>query len=197
MSAIRLLRVRGAEFEPWLGSVAALRIQVFRAFPYLYDGSYRYEEQYLRTYLECDTALCVLALAGDRVVGASTGLALSDEVEPFRRPFEQAGLDTDSIFYCAESVLLPDYRGSGLYRRFFSERERHARWLGKTLSVFCAVERPPDHPLRPADYQPLEPVWRHFGYAARRDLTTTFSWQDLGEAQESEKTMQFYLKTLS
>lgn len=193
---IRLTTLHGAEFEPWLEAVAALRIQVFRAFPYLYDGSLEYEAQYLRTYLECDSSVCVLALAGDRLVGASTGLAMSDETEPFRRPFEQAGLDTDRIFYCAESVLLPAYRGGGLYRHFFSAREAHARALGKDCSAFCAVQRPEEHPLRPAEYQSLEPVWHHFGYRAQPALTTTFRWKDLDALQESEKPMLFYLKAL-
>lgn len=78
MTDIRLMTVRGAELEPWLEHVAALRIEVFRDFPYLYDGSFEYETRYLRTYVECDSAVCVLALAGERVVGASTGLAMSD-----------------------------------------------------------------------------------------------------------------------
>ncbi len=87
MAQTRILTVRGAALEPWLEHVAALRIRVFRDFPYLYDGSLAYEANYLRTYVESDTAVCVLALAGERVVGASTGLALSDETEAFRRPF--------------------------------------------------------------------------------------------------------------
>lgn len=196
MNEIELTCVRGAQLAPWLEQLAALRIQVFREFPYLYDGSLEYEAQYLRTYLECDSSVCVLALDGERVVGASTGLALSDETEPFRRPFEQAGLDTAEIFYCAESVLLPDYRGGGLYRHFFHAREEQARALGKSRSVFCAVQRPHEHPLRPADYQSLEAVWQHFGYGARPELTTTFSWKDLDAPVESEKTMLFYLKEL-
>jgi GNAT superfamily N-acetyltransferase len=196
MTDIRLMTVRGAELEPWLEHVAALRIEVFRDFPYLYDGSFEYETRYLRTYVECDSAVCVLALAGERVVGASTGLAMRDETEPFRRPFEQAGFDIEQIFYCAESVLLPGFRGGGVYRGFFTARESHARALGKTISAFCAVQRPDDHPLRPADYQPLEPVWQHFGYQPRADLSTCFRWKDIDAADDSDKPMQFYLKPL-
>jgi len=196
MTDTRLVTLRGAELEPWLEHVAALRIRVFRDFPYLYDGSLEYEARYLRTYIESDTAVCVLALAGKRVVGASTGLALSDETVEFRRPFEQAGIDTDRIFYCAESVLLPEYRGGGIYSAFFREREDRARRLGKRTCVFCAVQRPQDHPLRPSDYRALDPVWRHFGYLPRPELSTGFSWKDIDQAAESEKPMQFYIKNL-
>ncbi|WP_432697836.1 GNAT family N-acetyltransferase [Marinobacterium sp. YM272] len=196
MKSSRLITLRGAELEPWLDHVAALRIRVFRDFPYLYDGSPEYEAKYLRTYVETDSAVCVLALDGDRVVGASTGLALSDETEEFRRPFEQAGWNIDDIFYCAESVLLPEHRGAGFYKGFFREREAQAVALGKSISVFCAVQRPDDHPLRPAGYQPLDEIWRHFGYSARAGLVTEFSWQDVDHQDETAKPMQFYLKRL-
>ncbi|GGC06489.1 GNAT family acetyltransferase [Marinobacterium zhoushanense] len=196
MNEISILTLRGAELEPWLEHVAGLRIRVFRDFPYLYDGTLEYEANYLRTYVETDTAVCVLALDGDRVVGASTGLALSAETAEFRRPFEQAGIDTAAIFYCAESVLLPEYRGSGVYSSFFRERESHASGLGMRSCVFCAVQRPEDHPLRPADYQSLDPVWRHFGYSPRPDLVTRFNWKDIDQAEASDKPMQFYLKSL-
>lgn len=197
MSDIEILTLKGAALEPWLNDVAELRIRVFRDFPYLYDGSLAYETEYLRTYIESDTAICVLARSGDQVVGASTGLALDDETEAFKRPFLQAGMDTRRIFYCAESILLPDYRGSGIYREFFSRREQQALHLGKSICAFCAVQRPDDHPLKPAGYQPLEQVWQHFGYRPRPDLITSFSWKDVGEPEQTDKPMQFYLKPLS
>lgn len=197
MNDYKLLTLRGAELEPWLDHVAALRIQVFRDFPYLYDGSLEYEAKYLRTYVETDSAVCVLALNGEQVVGASTGLALADETEEFRRPFEQSGWNVDEIFYCAESVLLPEHRGAGFYKGFFREREAQARVLGKSISVFCAVQRPQDHPLKPADYQPLDAIWQHFGYNAEVGLLTEFSWKDVGDAEETAKPMKFYLKRLN
>nr|WP_298415902.1 GNAT family N-acetyltransferase [uncultured Halomonas sp.] len=193
---MRTLVVKGDELEPWLGDVADLRIRVFRDFPYLYDGSRDYEEAYLHTYTKTDTSICVLALDGERVVGASTGLAMADETEEFRQPLLDAGWDIESIFYCAESTLLPEYRGRGLYRAFFDEREAHARHLGKRTSMFCAVQRPIDHPLRPADYQPLDSIWRHFGYQPMPDRMASFRWKDIDQSQETDKQLLFYQKAL-
>lgn len=109
--SLRIETVTGEQIIPWLSELAELRISVFRDFPYLYDGSLDYEMDYLATYTRCAHSLCVLALEGNRVVGASTGLPLAEEVAEFTAPFAAAGLDTSRIFYCAESVLLPDYRG--------------------------------------------------------------------------------------
>jgi hypothetical protein len=64
----------GAEVEPWLHAVAALRIAVFREWPYLYDGDLDYEARYLATYAASAASLFVLAFEHDKVVGASTGI---------------------------------------------------------------------------------------------------------------------------
>ncbi len=193
----RIEVLTGSDIEQHLSDLAELRIRVFREFPYLYDGDADYERRYLQTYLDTPRSIAVLALAGDQVVGASTGLPLADEEAAFKAPFEEAGADPERIFYCAESVLLPDYRGEGLYRHFFHEREAHARQLEQDQVVFCAVERPADHPARPADYRPLDQVWRHFGYEKMPAFTTGFGWKDLGDAEATTKTMVFYRKRLT
>ncbi|MGR7919757.1 GNAT family N-acetyltransferase [Zobellella denitrificans] len=194
--SLRLLAARGAELAPWLNALAELRIRVFRDYPYLYDGSLEYEMAYLAPYLRCEDSLCLLALDGDRVVGASTGLPLAREVDEFQAPFLARGVAVEDIFYCAESVLLPDYRGRGLYRAFFAGRETHAKHLGFAQAAFCAVVRPEDHPLKPAGYRPLTTIWARFGYHPVPGLDTRFRWKDRDQADETDKPMQFYLKSL-
>ncbi|MDH1338006.1 GNAT family N-acetyltransferase [Ectopseudomonas oleovorans] len=193
---IRLLR--GAEIEPHIDDLARLRIQVFREFPYLYDGNLDYEAEYLATYVRSADSLCVLVRDEGRVVGASTALPLADETEEFQQPFIAAGWNPARIFYCAESVVLPAWRGRGLGVRFFVEREVHARKLGGfDWCAFCAVQRPVDHPRRPADYQPLDAFWARRGYRHHPELRTYYHWRDLDEAEESAKPMSFWLKELA
>ncbi|MCY1520635.1 hypothetical protein D9M68_554170 [compost metagenome] len=193
---IRLLR--GAEIAPHIDDLARLRIAVFREFPYLYDGTAEYEAEYLDTYARSADSLCVLVLDGGRMVGASTGLPLADETEEFRRPFADAGWDVRRIFYFGESVLLPAYRGLGLGVRFFEEREAHALRLKRfQRCAFCAVVRPPDHPRRPADYQPLNEFWARRGYFHHPELHTEYLWRDLDETEESAKPMSFWLKEIA
>ena len=181
----------------WIPTLAQLRIAVFREFPYLYDGSAEYEQKYLQTYVNSATSIAVLAIVNGEVIGASTGLALADEDPTFIQSFSDSGYNVGDIFYCAESVLLPDYRGMGVYKYFFNGREAHARSLPaiKTLA-FCAVQRPLNHPLRPANYVPLDDIWRRFGYCRRPELATTFHWKDIDEVESSAKAMVFYTKQL-
>lgn len=178
-----------------LDDVARLRIAVFRDWPYLYDGDFGYERRYLRTYRESSHAILVGAFDGDRLVGASTGTPMEDHPE-FARPFEGTGLDPADIFYCAESVLLPEFRGRGLGHAFFDAREDHARRLGHSYAAFCAVIRPPDHPARPAGYRPLDGFWQARGYAELPGITAEYRWNDLGDAEETPKRLQFWLRRL-
>ncbi|WP_136067334.1 GNAT family N-acetyltransferase [Modicisalibacter radicis] len=191
-----LMSCQGGDVAPHLEALARLRIRVFRDFPYLYDGDLAYEADYLSRYAECPDSLFVLAFDGDALVGAATGMPLAAECEPFRQPFEGAGIDPRSVFYYGESVLLPDYRGRGIGKAFMAEREDHARRRGFARVAFCAVEREPDHPARPADYQPLHGFWSARGYRRRPELTTSFAWKDVGADRETGKTMVFWLREL-
>ena len=47
---IKRITGRDRNLESYLEDLAQLRIKVFRAFPYLYDGSIDYEMSYLETY---------------------------------------------------------------------------------------------------------------------------------------------------
>ncbi|GAB7528905.1 GNAT family N-acetyltransferase [Pseudomonas sp. 3A(2025)] len=190
--------LKGAQIEPFIEPLAHLRITVFREFPYLYDGTLAYEAHYLSTYLRSADSLCVLVRDEEgEVIGASTGLPLADETEAFQRPFVEAGRNTQRVFYCAESIVLPAWRGRGLGVRFFEEREAHARRLGRfDWCAFCAVQRPLDHPRRPAGYQPLDTFWARRGYRHHPELHTEYHWRDLDETEESAKPMSFWLKEL-
>lgn len=190
--AIETRRLTGEELEKTLGALAGLRISVFRAWPYLYEGSLDYEEKYLSRYAETEGAVIVGAYDSGRLVGAATGKPLAGEYEAFQAPLKAKGFDTDKIYYMAESVLEPEYRGQGIGHLFFDEREAHAQELGFQEAVFCAVVRPDTHPMKPADYRPLDPFWTKRGYTRQEGVIVTLPWQDIGEANETDKPMQVW-----
>jgi GNAT superfamily N-acetyltransferase len=188
-------RVQGAAIERHLPALAELRIAVFREYPYLYAGTLDYERSYLASYASSPQSLVVLARDGERVIGASTAMPLEQHTEGVLPPLQAAGYDPARVFYFGESVLDRAYRGHGLGNAFFEHREAHAREHGFTTAAFCAVERG-EHPRRPADYQPLDRLWTRHGFTKRPDLTTTFSWCDVGEERETAKPMVFWIKEL-
>lgn len=197
MSPQHFLSLHSQDILPWIASIGRLRLQVFREYPYLYEGTPEEERHYLGTYAQAPSSLIVLVMDKDVPVGATTCVRMSEGDPLFRACFESDGLDTNSVCYLGESVLLPAYRGSGIGKAFFQYRENHARELGCTVAAFCAVDRPPDHPLRPAAYRPLDSFWQAQGYEKRPELQATFIWKEIHEDAESPKTLTFWTKALA
>ena len=192
---VEVRALRGAELERPLDGVAQLRISVFRDWPYLYDGDVAYERDYLTAY-QSPGAVVVAAYDGARMVGAATGAPMEHHAGDFAAAFAARAEPLDQIYYCAESVLLPEYRGHGLGHAFFDGREAQARALGRRYSAFCSVIRPADHPLRPAEYRPLDGFWRKRGYAPLPGVVAEFDWKDIGAAASTKKPLQFWMKSL-
>lgn len=188
--------LKGGALETALDAVAELRIEVFRDWPYLYDGDLDYERNYLQSYRDSLNAIVVGAYEDDRLIGAATGTPLEDHADDFAAPFATSGIALPDVFYCAESVLLPGYRGRGLGHRFFDLRVAHARALHRSYCAFCAVVRPDDHPLRPRDYVPLDGFWRKRGYAPLEGVVAEFAWKDVGTPRETRKPLQFWIRRL-
>ena len=180
-----------------LDELARLRIEVFRDWPYLYEGNEKYEKKYLKTFAKAPGAVLVLAFEGEKIIGASTGLPMSRETWNVQRPFRAKGMDVGRFFYFSESVLDKNHRGKGLGVRFFEEREAWARSLGGfDWLAFCGVVRPENHPLRPENYRPLDFFWKKRGFERADGLVCQMDWQDVGEAAESRKDLQFWWKNI-
>jgi GNAT superfamily N-acetyltransferase len=186
----------GDEVTASLPAVAALRIAVFREYPYLYDGTLAYEEAYLAGYAASPQSLVVIARDGENVVGAATAMPLAVNEEA-AGPLVAAGYDPGSVYYFGESVLLPAYRGRGIGHQFFDHREAAARRFGFSVAAFCAVVRPDDHPARPAGYAPHDGFWTKRGFTRRPELVAQFSWRDVGEVEETSKPLVFWTKALT
>lgn len=185
------------EVEEALDDLARLRIAVFAAWPYLYDGDADYEARYLKHFAASPGAVVVAARDGNgHMVGAATAAPLSDHADEFAAPFARIGLDPDDFFYLAESVLLPEYRGQGAGREFFAMREAAGRAQGFEQAVFASVLRPEDHPARPDDYVALNAFWLRLGYEPYPGLLVEFSWRDQGETEESVKPLQIWGREL-
>ncbi|WP_417589033.1 GNAT family N-acetyltransferase [Pararhodobacter oceanensis] len=193
---MKVAALTGPALDGALEDLAGLRIAVFRDWPYLYDGDIAYERRYLEPYRDNPRAIVAGAFEGARLVGAATGTPMEDHAEEFAEAFAGRGLDMSDIFYCAESVLLPEFRGQGVGHRFFDIREAHARDMGRGYVAFCAVQRPEDHPARPAGYRPLDGFWRARGYAPLEGAVAQFGWKDLGEAQDTLKPLQVWMRKL-
>lgn len=191
-----ILICSGAEAGGFEESLAQLRIEVFREYPYLYEGDAEYEYGYLRPFFAAPDSLLIAVLFKGEVVGASTASPLIQALEEVREPYRKAGRNESEVFYLGESVLIKEHRSQGIGRLFFDLREERARELSLPIASFCAVSRPPEHEKKPADFRPLEPFWRRRGYEPVPGMQAQFPWREVGHTQETEHTMVFWEKRL-
>lgn len=180
-----------------LATLGKMRLEVFREYPYLYEGTLDYETRYLRTYLK-PRARIFLAYDQGEVVGATTCIPMADEEDAFKKPILTAGLNPEEILYLGESVLRSTYRGQGAGVEFFNLRETYARSLpGIRKTMFCAVARPTGDPKRPPGYRQLDAFWAKRGYTRVPGLAAQYEWIELGDTTETQHTMTYWLKDLS
>ena len=197
MSDITFEKLTGPAAAARLEAMANLRLTVFREFPYLYDGSRAAELAYLRTYADSPGGCVILARDGRKIVGAITGIPLQNETEDFTAPFRARGWDLASLYYVGELLFLPPWRGRGLGTRLLALLAEHVRALGTFRYLACAtVERPPDHPLRPVDFIPIERFCERQGFVKHPELSCRVCWREL-DGVRSPKSMVFWIKELT
>lgn len=186
----------GSAIAEHMPALSALRVTVFRAFPYLYDGTPRSDDDFTSDFAASATAGLAIAYDGDTPVGAATCIAMTEQDDHVTAPMRNAGLDLRQICYFGESVLLSPYRGFGLGVRFFALREAHGRSLPLVrMTAFCSVQRKLDHPLRPNGDPPLDRFWRKRGYLPT-DMVCTMRWKQVDTEDKVENRLRFWCKTL-
>lgn len=197
MNELTYMALGGKDILPHLEGLAGLRIEIFRDFPYLYEGTLEYEVKYLHKYVRSDRSRVFAVYDGVTMVGASTCIPLIEEADEVKQPFENFHIPKEQIFYFGESILKKDYRGRGIGHYFFDQREQHAKALGGfTMTCFCSVQRPADHSMIPANYRTNDAFWEKRGYTQRKDLVCYMEWPDLQEAQSTQKPLVFWTREL-
>lgn len=199
--------VSGADTIPYHQDLARLRMAIFRDFPYLYEGNDTYESTYNAPYGQSSKSLFVVIKASNEVVGISTAIPMRDMDESIALILSDAGYTAASGFYLGESVLTPNFRGRGLYKKMFDLREEEARLQGHSFTAFLSVVRESDHPLKPINYIPHDTTWKSYGYTPIEahmtfsyptvplpDSKNTSGWSKQGSTHDH--TLQFWVKDL-
>ncbi len=197
MTPLNYLVLNGSEARRFLPEMAELRMKVFREYPYLYEGNFDYEKDYLDTYFNSSQSIIILCRDHNKIVGASTAISLYEESPAIQRPFDERGLPLSDYMYFGESVLINGYRGQGVGNEFFKHRLKFANHTpGVNWAIFCAVVRPDFDPRRPIEYSPLNTFWNKQGFKEWTGMKCSLSWKRLGEESESTNELQFWRKDL-
>jgi GNAT superfamily N-acetyltransferase len=197
MTDIHVRSFTGAGLKPYLHSVAKLRTEVFREYPYFEEPDLDRETKYLRRLSSCKESIGVLIFDNTTLVGASLGHPLAIEEASLHRPFKEQNLEIESYFFFGDSSLLKAYRGRGIGHHFFDARESHVAHYKKFKHIcFCVPDCLELDPQRPKDFIPLHDFWRKRGYTQHTEMKCTPYWKGVGEAHSTEKQMNFWIKEI-
>jgi GNAT superfamily N-acetyltransferase len=186
----------GPAVGPCLEALASLRINIFREYPYLYDGRREDELNYLRHYMEVPDAFVISVDDAGSMVGAATGIPLCHENQDLIDPLAGTSYPIAETFYVGELLFYPAYRNRGLGMGLISMVEKQVRSLGNFRYLTCAtVVRPEDHQLRPKEYVPIDRFLDRIGFRTLPGVTTRFSWKEI-DGISYDHPMQFWLKEL-
>ncbi len=197
MTDIHVRSFNGSALKPYHHSVAKLRMEVFREYPYFEEPDLEREARFLKKLFQTKESIGVLIFDNTTLVGASLGYPLSIEESALHRPFKEQRLDPESYFYFGDSTLLKAYRGRGIGHHFFDAREAHVAHYKKFKHIcFCVPEDLEENLKKPKDFIPLHDFWRKRGYIQHPDMKCSLSWKNIGDNVPSEKKMVFWTKDL-
>jgi hypothetical protein len=197
MTDIHVRSFTGSSLKPYLHSIAKLRMEVFKDYPYFEDPDLNRETQYLRKIAASKETIGVLIFDNTTLVGVSLGSPFNIEEPALHRPFQEHHRAIDSYFYFGDSALLKHYRGRGIGHHFFDAREAHVAQFKKFEHIcFCAPHCCDPDPNRPKDYVPFVDFWRKRGYILHPELKCTLSWKKIDETHPTETQMSFWIKDI-
>ena len=99
---LRIEPVTGAALQRALPALAKLRIEVFREWPYLYEGSLEYEANYIERFARLARGVIVVATDAGEAVGAATAAPMEGQNPDVTAPFVERGYDLKKLFYFGE-----------------------------------------------------------------------------------------------
>jgi GNAT superfamily N-acetyltransferase len=197
MTDIHVRSFTGNGLKPYLHSLAKLRMEVYKEFPYFEEPDLERETKLIKKTFQSKESIGVLIFDNTTLVGVSLGYPLSIEEAALQRPFKERNLDIGSHFFFGDSTLLKAYRGRGIGHHFFDAREAHVCGLKKYKHIcFCVPEQLETSAEAPKDFIPLHDFWRKRGYVKHSELDGFLSWKNIGQTASSEKKMVFWLKSI-
>ncbi len=189
--------LKGERLLSAIDDLAKLRIEVFKEYPYLYEGDMSYERKYLKTYASEPDSVLIVAKDQDKFIGAITGIPLKKSFQELIDCYEKQNASLDEVYYLGEIVLQKEYRSQGIGVKLYEEFEWHVRFLpGFEKIAFCEVKREESHLQKPPEYKNLDEFWEKRGYEKLPNRVAYFSWKEIGSEEETKHPMVFFEKKI-
>lgn len=183
--------------------IALFRIKYFKDYPYLYEGSLEYEEEYLCEYSKDQKSLVITIHNKEKkIVGVSTSIPLISSakiVTTAKDLFLSSGLNPSNFFYYGEIILDYSIRQKGLSRKIYNLQDMHAHRLGYRSIAIATVIRDGEDSLGQRSRIFADPLWTALGFK-KTDILFSYNWPTIfpdGSIQNTDNKMVYWVKHLS
>jgi len=164
---IKIQTIIGNNISSYIDSIAEFRINVFKEFPYLYQGNVEGERKYLVNYANDPQATLIVAKVNSKLVGIATGIPLNASLhllDDIRIELSKKSFDPKKFYYCGEMIILEDYRNQGLGAKLYEQQKSQIQCWGFTYFCALTVKRSTTHPLKPKNYIDIKNFLDKIGY---------------------------------
>lgn len=191
-SDIKIRTLIGSGIKTYMQSIAKVRQEVLSEIPYLQLGGPETDLHYVKHLALSKDSIAVIVFDGPKIIGASTGIPLSDELPLFQEPFLKRGIPLEDYYYFGFSALLKPYRSRGLAHHFFDLREEHVRHLKRFSKICFTATIPPKGALKHTDQTNLETFWQKRGFVEHPSMTCRYPILD----RQFAISLKFWMKDL-
>lgn len=196
MTDIHVRSFSGQGIRPYIHSIAKLRCEILKDYPYFEEPNPHGETAFLRKISMSPETVGVLIFDNTTLVGVSFGYPFSLEDPSLHTPFQEKGWDIGSCYFFGESTLLKPYRGRGIGHHFFDARESVALQCHHFQKI--AFSAPTSLELteeRPSDFVPMHDFWRKRGYIHHPEMHVVVHKKKVDNYPE-ETALSFWIKDI-
>lgn len=193
--------ITGEEFHRLLPFIAEQRIEAYRPYPYLYEGSMEDEQRSLILLAQSAHAAVAVAYFNNTIVGLVPRIPLVDYAEEFIgsiEAFEKDGKNPNDYYYITDVIVQEAHQGKKLATHLIEQIEHYCSSLGYPYACFVC-ESYESHPLKPQNYRELDSLWERLGYRKSAICITFLDWNTLqpdGSTKYSPHVLPYWIKQL-
>lgn len=191
----------GKDVQKYIVLLSRLRIDNFKEYPYLYEGSMEYEKQCMQGYMSCPHCAFAIAKVDGKIAGALTGIPLVSDSSignDAEKIFKLNNLSPSEYYYYGEIFVLKKFRNLAVAASLFAAQNSKVKGLGYKYAVMLTVVREENHPLKPKKYRSPDQLWTRAGFS-RMDLVLNCRWPTIqpdGSVKDINNFLEFWAKKL-
>lgn len=194
---IRIETLKGNEITPYYDEMIHFCHQIYRSYPYFYNGEDSEYAAYLKAYSQSNETIICLAFDDQEMVGLAIGTPMSKTRALYQQVLLEKGYDISSFFYLGEFGLKPSYWGMGIEDSLYSHIEQFAKAEGVYEKIGCWEIKSEFHAFPPSpSYTLTKEFLEKVGFTYHPDLNFQICWTHVGDIHETAHSAVYSLKHL-